>query len=309
MGGSVSVSKDRRGRYVIQFMQGRRRVHRVCPPHTTQAQAKEWETKLRSEVFRVDKLGGLPEYTLQQAIDRYINEYTGKDKDRTAGKARAIRGYVEGRLLGDVLLVADKLSKRTEVTRSTINRHLAILRRSANLAYRKWGWLKEPLGDKIQLLPENPSREVYLSKKEIEKLAEGQSNIQVKAAIYIAAYTGLRSGEILALEPRDIREGVIHVKTSKSGKPRMVPAHPNIIKWLKHLPIDLCGSTLSHCVPRVMPGVRFHDIRHAAASNLLANGVDLYTVSKILGHSSIKITERYSHLQVETLKKAIGRMK
>lgn len=304
----MSVSKDKRGRYHVAFMQNRRRIHRVCPPHTTKAQAVEWETKLRGEVFRVDKLGGLPEYSLAQAIERYLNEYPGRDKERTRGKYQAFEGLVAGSALLDVASVASEVATDGSVSRSTRNRRLAILRRTANLAYRKWGWLREPLGDKIQLLPENPSREVFLTKAQIDKLARAQTNKAVKAAIYIAAYTGLRSGEILALTSEDIRAGVIYVRTSKSGRPRMVPIARIVKPWLKYLPIGLHQSTLSHAVAKAMPGVRFHDLRHSAASLLIAAGVDLYTVSKILGHASIQMTQRYSHLETKTLKAAIRKL-
>lgn len=304
----MPIYRRKDGRFEIQFMQGGRRIHRVCPPNTTKAQTTEWETKLRGEVFRVDKLGGLPEYSLQQGIDRYVKEYTGRDKRGVEGKCRTISGFVGECLLRDVLQIAQKLSERTTVTRSTTNRHLAILRRTANLAYRKWGWLKEPLGDKISGLPENPSREVYLTKSQIRTLAEAQRNVQVKAAIYIAAYSGLRSGELLALVPEDIKGGVIHVRTSKSGKPRMVPVVSSIRKWLGYLPIGLHPSTLSHAVSRTMPGVRLHDLRHSCASLLIAAGVDLYTISKILGHADTRMSARYAHLELRALKKAMRKL-
>ncbi len=304
----MPVYRRKDGRLEVAFMQGGRRIHRVCPPHTTKAQAVEWETKLRGEVFRVDKLGGLPEYSLQQAIDRYIDEYAGKVKQGVAGKARTITEFVQSHALRDVVRVAAEIRASNRGTRSTINRKLAILRRTANLAYQKWGWLKEPLGDKIQLLPENPSREVFLSKKQIEALAEAQGNVQAKAAIYIAAYTGLRSGELLALTPNDISAGVIHVRTSKSGKPRMVPVVPIVRRWLNHLPIGLNASTLSRAVSKAMPGVRFHDLRHSCASLLVAAGVDLYTISKILGHSSVRMSERYAHLETKALKAAMRKL-
>lgn len=306
----MPVNQDKRGRYHVEFQQGGRRIHRVCPPNTTKAQAKEWETKLRGEVFRVDKLGGLPEYSLQQAIDRYLDEYSGKDAQRVRGKARTLAPFVENAGIGHAVGVAEAIiAARAGTSNSTINRRLAILRRTANLAYKKWGWLKEPIGDKIQLLPENPSREVYLSKDQIKTLAEAQGNEQVKAAIYIAAYTGLRSGEILALTDDDIRGDVIHVRTSKTGKPRMVPVIPLVRPWLDYLPIGVHASTLSHAVSRSLPGVRFHDLRHSCASLLLAVGVDLYTISKILGHSNIQVTQRYSHLQTKALKRAMNKLK
>lgn len=305
----MPVYQDKRGRYHVEFMQGGRRVHRVCPPYTTKAQAKEWETKLRGEVFRVDKLGGLPEYSLQQAIDRYLDEYPGKDAERTRGKAGTLTPFVKDARLGDVVGVAQAVVEgRGKTSRSTVNRRLAILRRTANLAFKRWGWLKEDLGSKIQLLPENPHREVYLSKKDIDRLAKAQTNEQVKAAIYIAAYSGLRSGEILALTAESIKGGLIHVKTSKSGRPRMVPVVSRVRPWLRYLPIGLHPSTLSHAVSDAMPGVRFHDLRHSCASLLLAAGVDLYTISKILGHSQISVTQRYAHLQTKALKAAMRKI-
>lgn len=289
-------------------MQDGRRVHKVCPPGTTKSQAVEYETKLRQEAFRVGRLGEKPDYQLDEAIQRYLDEYAGKDKTRTEGKAKGIARFIRGRSLGDLLEVATSIANDASVTRSTRNRRLAILRRTANLAYRRWGWLSEDLGSKIQLLPENPPREVYLSKGQIKQLAEAQENERVKAAIYIAAYTGLRSGELLALRPEDIRDGVIHVKQSKSGRPRMVPVVPFVKKWLRYLPIGLHASTLSHAVSRTMPGVRYHDLRHSCASLLLAAGVDLYTVSKILGHSSLQMTSRYAHLQTKALKRAMRKI-
>lgn len=218
-------------------------------------------------------------------------------------------GNVDGKLLREIVEVSQAIATTPGVTPSTKNRRLAILRRTANLAYKRWGWLTEPLGDKIQLLPENQSREVYLSKDQIKALAEAQGNEQVKAAIYIAAYTGLRSGEILALTEADIKDGVIHVRTSKTGRARFVPVVPQIARYLKRLPIGVHASTLSHSVSDAMPGVRFHDLRHSCASLLLAAGVDLYTISKILGHSSIQMTQRYSHLETKALKKAMGKLK
>lgn len=310
MGCAMSVRKDGRGRYHVEFMQHGVRIHRVCPPHTTKAQAEEWERQLRGEVFRVKKLGGIPEYSLQQAIDRYLDEYTGRDKQRVEGKTRAFESHIRGRMLAEIADVAESIKRaKAGVTPSTINRRLAILRRTANLAYRKWGWLDQDLGAKIQLLPENPAREVFLSKDQIRRLAEAQGNEQVKAAIYIAAYTGLRSGEILALTEADIKDGVIHVRTSKSGKPRMVPAIPLIAKYLRRVPIGVHASTLSHAVSRTLPGVRFHDLRHSCASLLAAEGVDLYTISKILGHSSVQTTQRYAHLVLGSLKKAMAKLK
>jgi site-specific recombinase XerD len=53
------------------------------------------------------------------------------------------------------------------------------------------------------------------------------------------------------------------------------------------------------------PKVVFHTLRHTYASWLVMSGVDLYTVQKLMGHSTMSMTERYSHLASDHLKKAV----
>ncbi|HUE89212.1 MAG TPA: tyrosine-type recombinase/integrase [Vicinamibacterales bacterium] len=58
-----------------------------------------------------------------------------------------------------------------------------------------------------------------------------------------------------------------------------------------------------------LPRVRFHDLRHSAASLLIAGGVELVEVSMLLGHSELRVTaDLYSHLQKQTAAKAARRM-
>jgi site-specific recombinase XerD len=51
-------------------------------------------------------------------------------------------------------------------------------------------------------------------------------------------------------------------------------------------------------------GLRIHDLRHSFASALVNHGVPIYDVQKLLGHQSIKTTERYSHLSPERLRQS-----
>ena len=57
-----------------------------------------------------------------------------------------------------------------------------------------------------------------------------------------------------------------------------------------------------------MPVVRIHDLRHSAASFLINSNHSLYVVQKLLGHTQIKTTARYSHLAPETMLNAVDTM-
>ena len=65
---------------------------------------------------------------------------------------------------------------------------------------------------------------------------------------------------------------------------------------------------LSLCKKAKLENFHFHDLRHDYATRLIANGVDIYEVSRRLGHFSVTVTERYAHLisTVEHLKKVVG---
>jgi integrase len=111
----------------------------------------------------------------------------------------------------------------------------------------------------------------------------------------------------------------IHIRESKSGKSRSIPINETASKTLAALPRYLDSSWVfwigkrgdvrkdvksawTKAVKKAgIPNFRFHDLRHTAASWMVMSGMDLYTVQKILGHASIQMTERYSHLAPEHL--------
>lgn len=139
----------------------------------------------------------------------------------------------------------------------------------------------------------------------------------------LGLYTGMRRGEIQALHWRDIdeRAGLIIVKRSycrvskafketKSKKVRHVPisnALEGILLRLHALgsqefvvPFFNCECFRKEfqrlCRDARVPVIRFHDLRHTFASNFLMGGGNIYDLQKILGHSTIQVTERYAHL-------------
>ena len=71
---------------------------------------------------------------------------------------------------------------------------------------------------------------------------------------------------------------------------------------------DIKTGFKAACRRAEITGLRFHDLRHTAATKMIEAGVDLVTVSKILGHASIQMTMRYAHPKPENMKRAVKRL-
>jgi integrase len=166
----------------------------------------------------------------------------------------------------------------------------------------------------VPRLREENARQIYLDGPQVKKLAEASPNDTCQAAIMISAYTGLRASELLGLKAIPRLSSTIPVGISKTGKPRLVPIAGPVRPYLSALPLDCSYRLLIkwfHAARKKagMKHVHFHDLRHSCASMLINAGVDLYTVGKILGHSSPQTTARYAHLADQTLRVAMRRLK
>lgn len=304
----MSVWKDKAGRYHVAVQRGGVRVHRICLTAATWRDAKQKE----SELLRSFDNAQSGKVLIADAIQHWLKTEVVHQKARkgTEGNAYCLAEFVRGKALTEIVAVAEGYKRlfRGVVSNSTVNRRLAVLRRVANLSYKRWGWLDLPLGSKIELLPENPARERFLSRSELAKLLRGIPNRSMRRAALVAAFTGLRRGELARLRPVNVQGDLIYLKTTKSGRPRTVPVVHHVQFALRRLPFGVHADTLTHAVQRSMPGFRFHDLRHTAASLLIASGVDLYRVGAILGHSDIRTTKRYAHLAIGDLRNAVAAM-
>jgi integrase len=315
---AVKAYADARGRvrYAVEFEQQGRRVHRRCPPSTTQAQARELEVRLRRELFNRDSLSHTPDIPLAEALQRWLDATLPHRKDQTVqNKSYQWASLVLGKELREAPAVAASGSKKwtaEKLSAATVNRRLCVLK-----AVCKWAWeqnlIGENLSPRIRLLPGEKKREVYLTAAEIERLAKSAPTSKSLSAIYLTAYTGLRAAELLRLPSITTDSVSLLVANTKSGKPRSIPIIPKIRPHLSALPIGLTYRQLigEFWVARKAAGmehVRWHDLRHSTASMLINAGVSLYIVGQILGHSSTQTTSRYAHLTHETLREAMDKI-
>jgi len=217
------------------------------------------------------------------------------------------------------------MAERTEaVSPATVNRELSCLKTIFSKAV-EWGKIEQNPTAKVKKFREPKGREVYLSDDEIRRLIAAATPA-ARAIFTVALGTGMRKGEILGLKWENVkfRDGYIFIPDSetKSGKSRHIPISGAVAAVLKAIPREAdyvfynrakknrvkdVKTAFRAAIRRagLDSGIRFHDLRHSAASKMVREGVDLVTVSKILGHSSIQMTMRYAHPSPENLKRAV----
>lgn len=210
-----------------------------------------------------------------------------------------------------------------------INRQLELLRNAFNWGIRK-GYRdgENPFhrhGQRVIQFAKKQSRNRRLQHGERERLiANAVPHLQ---ALIIAAYeTGGRRGELLSLQWRDVRfdaKGVptlivFRAENTKTNQERTIPVSPALraaLEMRRHAPDgephpptayvfgDDDGSRFDSikrswktaCHKAGITGLNFHDLRREFGSRLLEGGVDLLTVSRALGHSSVTTTNTYLH--------------
>ncbi len=140
-----------------------------------------------------------------------------------------------------------------------------------------------------------------------------------KAFILFSVNTGMRRSEVLRLKRGDIdiKSGVIHIVVTKSKKTRVVPLNTMSRYIIESIGDDLFGRLNANHVTRKfnyylgltgLQQFKLHSLRHTFATNLIRLGVDVYTVSRLLGHSDIRTTLVYAKMKDEVLKDAVNKL-
>lgn len=216
-------------------------------------------------------------------------------------------------------------------TLATVNREMSMARRMFRVA-RRQGWLaRDPFddGDPLIFLSRERERERILSKEEEARLlaaCERDPAGQLAPLVIAALDTGCRQGELLKLvwSDVDLEHGVIRIRAfnSKTLRERVVGITPRLRTTLlsrqprKPQPDSrvfgmtdnawFCKQRAWTTARRIagLKDVRFHDLRHTAASRL-AQKMSLSDVGKLLGHREPRTTWRYANTDETTLARAV----
>jgi integrase len=209
---------------------------------------------------------------------------------------------------------------------ASVNRRLACLKHMLTKA-RDWDMISKDALDRLRRvkLPKEENRRMrFLSVAECQALIMA-AEPHLRPVLVFALNTGCRKSEILGLtwDRVDMKHGFIHLDKTKSGERREIPINSTLQRTLQGLirrvdsPLvfynpatggrwhDLKRSFATACRKAKITDFRFHDLRHTFASQLVMAGIDLTTVSRLLGHASLTMTLRYAHLAPDHLKSAV----
>lgn len=215
-----------------------------------------------------------------------------------------------------------------DVRPATVNRELALLRHMLNKAI-DWGYLQENPAKKVKPFKEPPGRVKYLRKDEYErlltvcKLTPGLYEI-----VYTALHTGMRKGELVSLTWGDVdfERMEITLRETKNNEIWVIPICDALLSVLEELYQKHLGHHVftredgtpygdphhrfkTACKRAGVEDFRFHDLRHTYASYLVIAGIDIRTVQELMGHKTVKMTMRYSHLSKTHLRAAVNKIR
>jgi site-specific recombinase XerD len=217
----------------------------------------------------------------------------------------------------------------TQVTRSSISTAFKSL---FSFCYMR-GYCQHNIGKQLTPIKVKSKERGYITEEEMLKMVDILGNKVDKAIMQTMFYTGMRIGEVtnLTLEDINIRDNYIYVNSSKSSYDRKIPISMKLrmileeyIEYYRNEQETDNDKVFIHDNGRNYSGGYFnkiiklaaqkaglnskissHIMRHSFASNLIAKGVDIARVKKLLGHESINTTHIYLHTNMQLLRNAV----
>lgn len=214
----------------------------------------------------------------------------------------------------------------------TVNRYMAVISHVLTMASREWGLLNDNPAKRVTRRKEAQGRVRFLDDAERRRLLEACKTsraVDLYPAVVLALSTGARRSEILSLRWGDIdlKRGLLTFRRTKNGEVRGVPIRGHALELLKErAKVRRLDTTLVFPSPQapadpdgpIMPATlkdaflaavdraglvdfHWHDMRHDAASTLAMAGCSPVEIAELLGHRTLQMVKRYSHLNRDHL--------
>ena len=285
--------------------------------------------------------------TFADALNQYLEQISATKRPnserRDRDSAKAILNSLGKEIsLADVTsqrLAAYRDSRIKDVSPSTIQKEFALLSHMFNVARREWGLpVGNPVADVSRPKIRN-GRTRFLTKEEAQKLldvAKKSQNQKLYPYLLVMMHTGMRPSEAAGLTWGDVdldarlaklqitKTDMRYVPLTEMAETELRAIRPMDVKNddLVFLPPSSMNSTRLRNIPSLhfnrsfdtartkagLKDVHLHDLRHTAASHLLMAGVDLRTLADILGHKTMQMVLRYTHLLNDYKLKAVDKI-
>jgi integrase len=227
---------------------------------------------------------------------------------------------------------APKTADEKRARKSTANRIFNILKAMLNRAYQDGLVTSDSAWRKVKPFAKvDEARIRFLTDAEALMFVNA-CPADLRQLVRAALLTGARFGELAGLQAKDVNldTAQVYFSPAKSGRSRHVPLNDEGVTLFKGIIAGKTGDQLlftkasgepwgknHHVRPllnacniaKVKPAISFHELRHTYASHLAQAGVDLLTISKLLGHADTRITSKhYAHLADKTLAAAVAKL-
>ena len=310
--------------------------------------AQKWMKQTEAAIFegRHFKTAQSKKHTFKELIERYEREVLplkpqAKQESQYAWWKAQLGRYV----LADITpaLISEYRDKLLHTptlhgkkrSPGTVLRYLAALSHALTTARDDWGWIEQSPMEKVRKPSPSQGRVRCLSLEEREKLLEAckaSSNPFLHTIVVLAISTGMRKSEILTLcwQTVDLEKGRITLHRTKNGERRTIHITGYALQLIKELranaeesaiylfpgqngqkcqkPIDIRSSWETAVKRAGITNFKFHDLRHCAASYLAMNSATLSEISQVLGHKTLAMVKRYSHISEEHTSSVVERM-
>ncbi len=221
------------------------------------------------------------------------------------------------------------------LSNARVNRYFSAMSHLCQIAYESWYWIDI-----------NPFRAIRRKKeasfsgrcltdeefKNLKKYCEENSKEEICIIVMLAICTGMRKNEIRYLSWDDVNliERTIHLKDTKNGSPRTIPLVEPALSMLKAhaklrniksnwifvgknseqttYPFSITKPWDNLKTETKITNFRFHDLRHTCGSHLAKNNVSPRIIAAILGHKTLAMVMKYSHLAVEDQRESLEEM-
>jgi integrase len=319
----------------------------VSQSFNTRREATNWSQRMEAEI-RAGRYFGRDESkekTFADFADRYIEKELPKNP-KAFQKQKMMMSWWKSHLSAYYLchitpsmiaelrdkLLSESTCRHKLRTPSTTNRYLAALSRAFTIAVKEWQWIKENPLLRIQRPKENKAKDRYLEKDEITQLlaaCQMSKSIHLYGVVSCLLATGARKGEVLGLKIGDVdfHRATATFRDTKNGDTRTVHLNSKVLNILRtskekrvvmseylfpsvdgKKPADIRGAWESAVKEAGLNNISLHTLRHTVASHLSMNGFSILEIGNILGHKSMSMVKRYSHLSTASSARLLNKL-